>query len=159
MKTTIIVLLLAFNCIAQEKNNNLEKTLDSISKIQFTKIYQKDIEGFLSVYAKNYFDLGNDEYVDRKEWKERLEKYVSSTEFNYFQGKSGDEIVDNSKTKIYNYDEIKNIKEDINQSKFKLQKNDYLVYIYFRPEYKIGEGGWYGFFRIIDGKWKVVAGD
>lgn len=159
MKNTLFVLLFAFNCLAQEKENNIVKTLDSISKSQFTLIYQKDIDGFLNVYAKNYFDLGNDEYINRKEWKKRLEQYVNSTKFNELKGKSGNEIVDGSKTQIYNYEEIKNSKINIDQSKFKLQKNDYLVYIYFLPEYNIGEDGWYGFFRLIDGKWKVVAGD
>ena len=131
MKNTLFVLLFAFNCLAQQKENNIIKTLDSISKSQFTLLYQKDIDGFLNVYAKNYFDLGSDEYINRKEWKKRLEQFVNSTAFKDLQGKSGDEIVEISKTQIYNYEEIKNSKINIDSSKFKLQKNDYLVYIYY----------------------------
>lgn len=161
MKTTLIIFLfLTINCLGQKNENDLKK-IDSISRNLFTKFFNKDISGFLDDYDKRYYDVGNRSFINRKEWKEKLVQFTNSEEFTKMNGLTVDKLID--KLEIYNYNEILITRPSIRRHapKFNLEKNDYLVYIYFRPEYRhiMVEEGWFGFFRLVKGKWKIVAGD
>jgi hypothetical protein len=160
MKITVILFfLIAYTCIGQVNQNDL-KIIDSISRNHLNKLFRKDIAGFLGDYEK-YYDVGNGKFTDFGEWEKDLQKFVNSKEFLKYEGITADKLID--KVEIYSYDEILIKRPSISRHapKFTLEKNDYLVYAYFRPEYRgiMVEEGWFGFFRLVEGKWKIVAGD
>ena len=154
---------MTYNCFGQQSEENIKKTLDSISKNHLTNLYNKDINSFLNLYNKKYYSLKSREFINLQDLRGRLQKYINEGGFDKSKGLTGNQIVNDLETKIYNVNEIKNYRRNIESSKhnkFKLQEGDYLVDFYFYQEYKEKtiEDGWYGFYRFVDGEWKLVVG-
>ncbi len=111
-----------------------------------------------SFFSNSYIDFGD----GAKSLDENYFNSVFATDYykNYLKGKKVEDLFDMNKKEVYNYRQIMRSKyKDYGKPhNFEFEKGDYLV---FYP-HKEGSGMYEGFiavYRIIDGKFKIVAGD
>tara|TARA_B110001452_G_C15210297_1_gene419800 strand:+ start:105 stop:599 length:495 start_codon:yes stop_codon:yes gene_type:complete len=162
-KLSIYILILIPVSVFSQKNDDTTKSLlDSLSKNQIQYLCNGKITKYLDLYSNNYTDLGGglkgDGTADFNSWKEKLEKFISSEEFNEIEGKSIDEVLDVEKQEILNYYETVKKKGEIKRFSFLLKEGDYLL-SYPSKEGSPLSDGWFGIFRFENGDWKIIAGD
>lgn len=166
LQSTILVIyaLLCMPIIAlsQESSDTTKVVLDRLARNQIRYLSNGATTKYLEAYSENYTDLGGgpnrDGTVDFDTWKAAIDDFVSSKAFDLIKGQPIDKIVDVEHRKIMDYHEIVEERGEIKRFSFELKEGDYLVIFPVKEDSLLHEG-WFGFFRLINGNWKIVAGD
>jgi len=157
-----IILFVSLFGYTQEFEDKNKTVLDSLAKNHIEHLSKGEMAKYIDGYSTNYTDLGGgpngDGTIDFTSWKEKLEKLVTSQEFEKIKGKSIDELLDVTNKKILNHEEIIAKNGSMDRFSFVLQEGDYLVSFPPKEESALFDG-WFGIYRLINDNWKIIAGD
>jgi hypothetical protein len=158
----ICLLISAFAEMAKAETDSNKIAIDSISRKQIGYLLNGEIDKYFSNISVNYTDLGGgpngDGKVDLEKWKEKMEAFTSSQEFQKIKAQPIGNLLDLEDYYIGNYSESMIDMGSLDKFSFTLKKGDYVVYFSPKADSFLSDG-WFAVFRKEHDTWKIIAGD
>ena len=159
----LIICILRFSFSQNKKDKNEIKTL--VYK-HLESLQKGDISNYIKYYHKNYIHIDPNRkeggQMNFRKEKKRLKKVYKKLKKDSVKSKylkmPIDSVINFKKLMILNHAEVVAQFKSIDANGFELTPRDYLVLAPGSRKNRLFSG-WYGIYRKIDNKWKVVAGD